>query len=218
MIEFAKENEIMNDSKKIYAAMAAALADVKAVGKDKRNQQQGFNYRGIDDVVDAMHSVFAKHGIFMTSNVIDSAQQERTTQRGGVLIYTRAKVEYTFWAEDGSSVSSTVQGEGMDSGDKSTNKALSAALKYCLGQTFLIPYEMADSDRDTPEVAPEAALNEAQISTIEGRLFTAGIELEKFWSWASDAAGVSSKRDIPAKLYDVLLTKIDARVAKAMAQ
>lgn len=208
----------MEGTKQIYQCMAAALADVRAVGKDKRNQQQGFNYRGIDDVVDEMHSVFAKHGIFMTSNVIESTQQERTTQRGGVLIYTRAKVEYTFWAADGSSVSSTVQGEGMDSGDKSTNKALSAALKYCLGQTFLIPYEMSDSDKDAPEVAPVIPpLSAEQIVNIERLLDASGIDIERFWEWACSSAGVQSKKEMPGNLYEALIEKINARVAKAMA-
>jgi hypothetical protein len=81
-------------------------------------------------------------------------REERTTAKGGVLIYTILTVKFTFYASDGSFVSSVTEGEAMDSADKSTNKAMSAALKYCLMQMLLIPTEeLKDADANTYEVA-----------------------------------------------------------------
>lgn len=114
----------MSDTPKIYAAMSAAMADIGAVGKEKRNQQQGFMYRGIDDVMNALYPVLSAHGLFIAPEVLEHTREERKTAKGGNLIYSIMKVRYTVYAEDGSSVSATVIGEGMDSADKSSNKAM----------------------------------------------------------------------------------------------
>lgn len=39
----------------IYQAMAEILAEIPSIGKDNRNKDQGFQYRGIDDVYNALH-------------------------------------------------------------------------------------------------------------------------------------------------------------------
>ena len=62
------------------------------------------------------------------------------------------KIRYDFFTDDGSKVSCTVIGEGMDTGDKATNKAMSIAFKYACFQTFCIPTEdMDDPDAERPE-------------------------------------------------------------------
>ena len=150
----------MSDTPKIYAAMCEAMADIGAVGKEKRNQQQGFMYRGIDDVMNALYPVLSAHGLFIAPEVLEHTREERKTTKGGNLIYSIMKVRYTVYAEDGSSVSATVIGEGMDSADKSSNKAMSVAMKYALFQLFCIPTEemgMDDPDADTP---PQSAPDE----------------------------------------------------------
>lgn len=144
----------------IYSAMAAVMADTSAIGKDQRNQQQGFQYRGIDDVYNAMHGILAKHGIFTAPEVLEKTREERTNNKGTVLAFVTLRMKYTFWAKDGSSVSCIVEGEGMDSGDKATNKAMAIAHKYALLQTFCIPTaEQKDPDAEVHEVAPRKPVN-----------------------------------------------------------
>lgn len=138
----------------IYGQMAKVMAEITAIGKDKNNVQQGFKYRGIDDVYNAVNPLLAKHGLFMTSRVIEKMRDERTNQKGTVLAFTCLRMQYTFWAADGSSVSTEVEGEGMDSGDKSSNKAMAVAHKYALLQAFCIPtQDLDDPDAETHEVA-----------------------------------------------------------------
>lgn len=135
----------------IYSAILNVMSDVGAIGKDKKNAQQGFKYRGVDDVMNALQPAMVKHGIFAVPYIVDHKREERTTGRGGTLLYSICTVKYTFYAKDGSSVEAVVIGEGMDSGDKATNKALSAAFKYACFQTFCIPTEeMKDPDAETP--------------------------------------------------------------------
>lgn len=136
---------------KIHEAMAAIMADCPAISKSQKNQQQGFMYRGVDVVMNVLQPLMIKHKVFVAPEVLDCTREERTTQRGGNLIYTTLKVRYTFYCDDGSSVSAIVQGEGMDSADKSSNKAMSVAFKYACFQVFCIPTEeMIDPDSDTP--------------------------------------------------------------------
>ena len=143
---------------KIYPAIANVMAEIGAVGKNKRNQQQGFLYRGVDDVMNAINPALTKNKVFVVPEVMDCTRENRTTSKGNPLIYSVAKIRYTFFAEDGSNVQAIVIGEGMDSGDKSMNKAMSIAFKYACFQVFCIPTEeMADPDAECHEVAPANA-------------------------------------------------------------
>jgi len=123
----------------IFQKIPAMMADVQKIAKDRQNVAQKYSFRGIDDVYNALHDVFAKHKVFTVPVVLDAKHEERKSKSGGVLIYRIYTIKYTFYAEDGSSVESIVIGEGMDSGDKAGNKALSVAHKYALLQLLLIP-------------------------------------------------------------------------------
>lgn len=142
----------------VYKAINAVQAELAQTGitKDRRNQQQGYNFRGIDDVFNALSPLLARHGLCILPRVIEHRQTERQTAKGGMLFYTVIKAEFDFvCAEDGSKHTVTTIGEAMDSGDKSSNKAMSAAYKYAAFQAFAIPTE-ADNDADahTHEVSP----------------------------------------------------------------
>lgn len=136
----------------IYESITAIMAEGYTVTKDKKNQQQGFKYRGIDDVMNTFFPLLSKHKVFCVPEVLECSREERQTTKGGNLIYSILKTKYTFYAEDGSSVSAVVIGEGMDSGDKASNKALAVGMKYAMFQVFCIPTEeMDDPDATTPE-------------------------------------------------------------------
>ena len=139
----------------IYANLANIMNDVDSIGKDSRNVQQGFNYRGIDAVMNHLHLIFAKHRVFLTTEVLEDKSEERTTRNGGALIYRILRIKFNFYAIDGSSVSAVVVGEGMDSGDKAANKAMAVGLKYALTQMLLLPYDEVDPDGESHEVAPK---------------------------------------------------------------
>lgn len=135
----------------IYGKIADCMRQLGAIGKTSKNAQQGFMYRGVDAVMNALNPVLTANHVFCVPEVLEQHREERQTKNGGNLIYSILKMCYTLYAEDGSSVSATVIGEGMDSADKSSNKAMSVAYKYAMFQIFSIPTEeMADPDADTP--------------------------------------------------------------------
>lgn len=142
----------------IYRAMPAVMRDVGPVAKARRNAQQGYDFRGIDEVYEAVQLILAKHGIFVVPYVQGQVREERATKDGkGVLTYTILTVDHTFYAEDGTSVVARTVGEAMDSGDKSSNKAMSAAMKYALIESLCIPTrEPKDTENDSPEPAPRS--------------------------------------------------------------
>lgn len=142
----------------IYAKMSAVMKEIGFVAKDRKNDAQGFKFRGIDQFVNSLYPALTKHGVFMTPRATRFESQLKDVVRGsgkpGVDKHVSIMMEYDFYAEDGSKVTvGPVPAEGMDSGDKATNKALSAALKYALIQTFSIPTEdMAEADFESPTI------------------------------------------------------------------
>lgn len=137
----------------IYKKMSSIMAGVPAIGKSRKNQQQGFMYRGIDEVMNDLHSLFAKNSVFILPSVEEYDVDTKQTSKGGLMYRTHAKIRFRFVAEDGSFVETTNVGEAMDSGDKGMNKAMSVALKYSLMQMLLIP---TTEDKDPDAVTPEA--------------------------------------------------------------
>ena len=133
----------------IYRSIAGVIADVGAVGKDKENKQQGFKFRSIDDVYNALHPALAKNKVVIVPNILSRDVNELQTARGTVMHHVICTIKFTFFAEDGSSIESTLVGEALDTGDKATNKAMAIAYKYACFQVFCIPTsDMADPDAD----------------------------------------------------------------------
>jgi hypothetical protein len=139
----------------IYKAIIGVMAEINAIGKDRKNQQQGFAYRGIDDVMNELHAALTKNKVFVVPEVLNEERSTGKTRSGGDLFYTRLKIRFTFYTDDGSSVSAVVIGEAMDSGDKASNKALSIGLKYAMLQVFCIPTE-DEKDPDAQSPQPQA--------------------------------------------------------------
>lgn len=142
----------------IYESIAAIQADVDFIGKDKTTQSGSkFKYRGVDQVLNTLHPLFAKHKVFAVPEVMEIlAREERATNSGSKVLYEVLKVKYSFFAEDGTSVAAVVVGEAMDSGDKASNKCMSVAYKYACFQLLSIPTEetCADPDDNNEQLAP----------------------------------------------------------------
>ncbi len=133
----------------VYTAICAITEEMSKIGisKSSQNKTQGYAFRGIDAVYGALSPLLAKHKLCILPRVIDRTVTEQQSKSGGVLFYTTLKVEFDFVATDGSKHTVCTVGEAMDSGDKSSNKAMSAAYKYACFQAFCIPTE-GDNDAD----------------------------------------------------------------------
>lgn len=219
-IDRAKPRKPSNDATpRIYAAIASVMTEMgkDGISKDRKNDQQGYKFRGIDDVYNALAPMLARHDLIVIPKVLTREQVERKTAKGYPIFYVTCQVEFTLICSlDGSSVQCVTYGEAMDSADKATNKAMSAAYKYMAMQTFCIPTEGDnDADATTHEVAPIAAdrrpspanppAGQQQTNASQARKadvwprfveklrsFTDLDELERWWSSASTQAAVDA--------------------------
>ena len=149
----------------VYAAINAVQLDLSKEGitKNRKNQQQNYNFRGIDDVFNALSPLLAKHKLCILPRILARTCEERQTKSGGSMSYVTVEAEFDFVsAVDGSRHIVRTFGEAMDSADKATNKAMSAAYKYAAFQAFAIPTEGDnDADAHTPTPAPRQAAKPA---------------------------------------------------------
>lgn len=160
----------MNNLPAVYAAIADVMKEVgrEGIAKERRNDQQKYNFRGIDDVYNALAPILARHKLIIVPRVLSREKTERVSMRDdgrgntreSVLFYVVVHVEFDIIsATDGSKHVASTWGEAMDSADKATNKAMSAAYKYMAMQTFCIPTE-GDNDADATShdnIRPDAA-------------------------------------------------------------
>ncbi len=157
----------------VYKAINAVQAELATIGivKDKRNSQgAGYNFRGIDDVYNAIAPLLAKHGLCILPRVLTRECVERQSKSGGQLFYVTVEVEFDFVSSgDGTKHTVKTFGEAMDSGDKATNKAMSAAYKYACFQTFSIPTE-SNEDADNATPAPLPTLTNARFAKAVERI------------------------------------------------
>lgn len=151
----------MSDIPAVYKAISDVTAELakKGIGKDRKNQQQNYSFRGIDDVYNAIAPILADKGLVIIPRFLSRTCEERQSAKGGALFYVTVEAEFDFVAaSDGSKHTARTFGEAMDSADKATNKAMSAAYKYAAFQTFAIPTEGDnDADNKTPDPIPKAA-------------------------------------------------------------
>lgn len=140
------------------------------IGKNKTAEMGKFsyNFRGIDDIYAALSPLLAVHGLVITPKILDrevrEVETEKTDYKGNVstthTMYTFLTVQYDFISSrDASRHDCIVVGEAMDSGDKSTNKAMSAAYKYMALQVFCIPTEGTNNDSESETYKMKGSTN-----------------------------------------------------------
>ncbi|MBT9158934.1 MAG: hypothetical protein DDT26_00183 [Dehalococcoidia bacterium] len=155
----------------VYQLIAAVSADIarQGIAKDRDNVLQGYKFRGIDDVYNALSPIMSAHGLVILPRIMGREVSERVNQKGNALFYVTVEAEFDFVSShDGSKHTVKTYGEAMDSGDKATNKAMSAAYKYAAFQTFCIPTEGDnDADAQTHVVATQFDVTEA-LNAVQG--------------------------------------------------
>lgn len=184
----------------VYTAIAEVMGKLSKVGiaKANSNTQQNYKFRGIDDVYNALAPFLAEAKLLILPRVQSRSVSERESRNGGVLFYVVLDVEFDFVsAQDGSKHVVRMAGEAMDSGDKATNKAMSAAYKYACMEAFCIPTE-GDNDADSTTHEPKWTVKDTN-------------EAKKYAKRLMDA--VDSDKDVKG-LWDEI--KQDAEFASAV--
>jgi hypothetical protein len=149
MAEGQTSHTLIQAAPTVYELMSRVMRDVRDVGKNGENKSQNYKFRGVDDAIGALAQPLRDHGVFMTPEVLDFKTELR-----GRMNAVMMRVAFHFYGPAGDHVTAITMGEASDVADKASNKAMSAALKYALIHTFMIPVDsnsLDDGDRDHPE-------------------------------------------------------------------
>lgn len=185
----------------------------EGIGKTRKNTHQGYNFRGVDEVMNAFAPLLADAGIYLRPSYSERTVVERQG-KSGALIYVTVKGDFTFTDDKGGAVTvGPFYGEAMDSGDKATNKAMAAAFKYAMFQTFCVPLEGViggDADSVTHEVSVEL-INTEQAATLRDMLEVTASDTDKFCA----AFGCDSVDALPASKYDNAVAALNRKAQRA---
>lgn len=172
-------------------SMSAVMEKVRGLAKRDRNSQQGFNFRGIDAVMNVVGPALREVGAVITPRILTIEQTHGTSKSGGTLTSTRVTVEYTWHGPDGSTITGAAPGEAFDSGDKGTAKAMSVAYRTFLLQALTLPTDEPDPDAHTYDAPPrteaDAARDELMAVLQQNRLAPA---------WAADQFKTATGGDL----------------------
>lgn len=149
------------EAPRVFTAINSVMRDAMPVGKDQRNEQQRYNFRGIDDLMSTMAGPFRAHGVF----TVPQQLEQTTERRGEKMTAVRLTMRYYIYGPAGDCIIAEVPGEAFDFADKATNKAMSAAFKYLILQVFMVPIDarsIDDGDHDTPIPPPEHRAEQQQ--------------------------------------------------------
>ena len=203
-------------SRTVYEVLGAVMEDVQAVGKNNRNNQQGYDFRGIDAVINAVGPVFRKHGVIAVPFKSEARYRDVQTVNGKPSRECTVAVTYRFYGPAGDYIDCEVPGESMDFGDKGAPKAMSVAYRIALLQVLCIPthdpepdamsYERATTGSWDPEtqVLVDAFLDEIRTAKTDGDILAVG-----------KAVGAAKRKgELSAVAYDLLARKAAERKAE----
>lgn len=195
----------------VYQAIAEIQGELAKTGiaKNRTNNQPGANYafRGIDDVYAALSPLLAAHKLVVIPRVVERECVERRSAKGNPLFNVTVHAEFDFVsALDGTTHTAATYGEAMDSSDKATNKAMSAAYKYAAFMTFAIPTE-GDNDADAVTHEVGGYVSPDQLAKLQDKANAVGADLQRFCNYF----GVASLKQVPADQFDAAMRALDAK-------
>lgn len=181
------------------------MQEIGAVEKNRVNQKQSFNFRGIDDVYNAVQKIMAKHQVFTTVEIEPISRTEVVSKQNTKGVWVHNRYHYTFHAADSSSVITTADGEAVDYGDKASNKAASISHKYALIQTFAIPTKIDDPDATTNEISATAPdkRHVAKVNEIYAKLGAVGVSKQDLIDRLGYDIANGMPNDAMEKIYNI---------------
>lgn len=173
----------MSDAPTVVEAWSAVMGAVQGIGKGDRNKQQGFSFRGIDRVMNAVGPALREHGVIVTPYPEDITTDTYQTDRGTTMHSAVVKMRYTVHGPAGDSFEGGAYGEAADAGDKAVSKAQSVAYRVFLLQGLTIPTDEPDPDTESHQRAatPPSPESLTKLRELAGQL-TDGQRIElKAW-------------------------------------
>ena len=131
----------------LIANLAEIMADTIRMPKGERNPQ-GWSYTSVMDMLDEIRPAMAQRGIVMVPDVETCEWTEGQSARGTATTTCHMTVRWTLYGSDGASISFRTVGEALDTSDKATNKAMTAAQKLAVSKLVMMTTGDAAEDPD----------------------------------------------------------------------
>jgi hypothetical protein len=144
----------------------AVMQEVQGVAKRDRNSAQGFNFRGIDAVMNKVGPALRNAGGFILPEIKEATHSTALTAKGSAINVCHLTVQFGIYGLDGEPITGSVQAEAFDSGDKATAKAMSVALRSFLLQVLALPTDEPDPDSFTYEASRDWAGEAEQLALL----------------------------------------------------
>ena len=175
----------------LHDAMVAIAKDLMVgIGKSRTNTHQNYQFRSVDDVLNAVGPALARHGVIAIPKFTEMTRSENGKM---TRIFLHGFVNYAGY---GSEYIAETWGEGLDSSDKATAKAMSFAMKYAHIYTFNIPVVGTDDgDFSSPETSGRGAPQQISVDDVCQQL-DAAQDLKAFQAaWKDAAAKFTEAKD-----------------------
>lgn len=198
----------------VYAKIAAITGILAKHGIGKNRTANFGKFRGIDDVYNALAPLLSEYNLSIMPRMVAREVVERRSSKGNALFYTTVEAEFDFVSvDDGSHHTVRTFGEAMDSGDKSTNKAMSAAYKYAAFMTFCIPTE-GDPDAEVHEVASQE-MPEAEFEKLKKLIKAAQADVPAMLRHLNIDLGEDDLRQLTQNQYAAVTDALNMKLSRA---
>lgn len=152
---------VADETLTVFQAWAQVMELVQTIRKTGRNNDQHYNFRGIDEVVNVVGPALRAHAVTVVPTS-ESLETERYETRSGALMQgVIVRMKYTVYGPAGDSFEGSAFGQASDSGDKAVPKAQSVAYRTFLLQALTVPTDDPDPDQYTHERAVERTMQRA---------------------------------------------------------
>lgn len=180
----------------IQEAMRRVMETTGAVGKhgEVNTRSARYSFRGIDDVMAAVQPALIEHGVIVTPEVIEHDSSIIEREGRAAMFRVLMRVRFTFTGPAGDSISCVTAGEALDTSDKASNKAMSAAAKYALTLSLSIPVEGDPHDSERPEPGEGKMIQHHSRSTTRSRGDSSGDGARECGRCGGSLAGEPAKK------------------------
>lgn len=214
------------DAPTVQQAWSAVMGEVTSLGKNQRNASQGFNFRGIDDVMNLLGPVLRTHGVSIIPEARHREGRDITTSKGTVMHEVVVHVDYTIIGPDGDTISGSAFGESSDAGDKATPKAMSVAFRTFLLQSLCLPTDEPDPDSESIQRGAASAKSEEVAKTRDGLMKATDADaVRRVQTWAeskgllSEPTTDSDGNSVPLnRLFETTLARLGDTTADEQAE
>lgn len=174
----------------VFEAFSNVMGAVQGIRKGDRNSQQGFNFRGIDAVLNAVGPALREHKVTIIPTAESIEIERYQTAKGGQMQGVIARMTYTVYGPAGDFFTGSAYGQAADAGDKAVSKAQSVAYRTFLLQGLTVPTDEPDPDSSVHERAvPQADPVVNAKNDLAAAVQHVGLDLGEFAAWALSANG-----------------------------